>query len=445
MKRFFLPALASGSLLGVWIQLVLGHGQYLIPLGVVITLISGWVWRKKSHVSFICVLVFSGFILGMWRANWWLEQRQHIQPHTWVGVATVSQISQRSFGMHIVLDWDKSGPFHFTGAQIETDVSLGELVQVTCELEKNADPQWQGWFEAQGVAGECVKIDLLPLAQPSGSFWFRFRRSCYAARGAILRSLNKAFIPPTSWLASGLVVGDRGAWDQSFVKLFQRVGLSHIVALSGWNVTILSALILAALLRLGWSGRAATILGLGLVWTFVIMTGASASIVRAAVMGVVSAAARLSGRPQSALRILLLAAAAIVLFEPATLVWDVSFHLSVLATFALVMSGWKYFDGWDVPVWELSQTIKTSVAVSLVTAPYLIWKFHQISLIAIPLNILVLPLVPIATASATLACLFTSVGGSNPTLVWILSLPIQLIIQLARLSATLPWANVSWQ
>lgn len=412
---------------------------------------------KKIDLQLLIIAAMTGILMGEVRAAWWVQQRAQLTSEQLTGSAVVTEIRHQAFSWQATLAWDKPGPFPSTSAGVLEELPVGTLISATCDLQPQETLNWMDQGNsalAQGRGGECGKIDFKKIpttsAQLTGkllSHPSRFLLTTLAARwrGALQQHITHSYNPPVSWLASGLLIGERGDWSTAFNQLFQRVGLSHIVALSGWNVTILSGVVLWLLTRAGCSARTASAGGLGVVVGFVILTGASASLVRAALMFGVCVLVRFLSRPQPAARVLLMAAALMVLAQPAILVWDVSFQLSMLATLALVAGGWSFLDSFEAPVWEVSQTVRTSLAVTLVTFPYMVWRFNRFSLVAIPLNILILPMLPLATAGAALGLVPTWLGMHSFTWSWLCSLPMQLIINSAHFAAQLPWSNVSWQ
>lgn len=450
MKHWYVPAACWGLFFGVALGLIWGWLWWMT--WVVGGVGAAWViwWVRRQQIDFLQLLLFLlvGGLVGFWRADVWNTAVEHRQVEVWEGVAVVSQVRHRDFGWEGVLQWDKSGPLSKTTADFKAEVMVGQMYWVKCEVTPTETENLFDWGHAdlaQGVAGACEQVEVTQVTgnQLSRPSWFSVLVVSAKIRGRLQQQIETTFQPPVSWLASGLLIGERAEWNTQFNQLFQRVGLSHIVALSGWNVTVLCGVMLWVLVRLGFGVRQAMWIGLAGVGAFVLMTGASASLVRAAVMAAVTATARMHARPQSPGRVLLFACALMVLHNPAILLWDVSFHLSVLATLALVSNGWAFLEGWQAPVWETSQTVRASIAVTVLTFPYIVWKFQQFSLVAIPVNILVLPLLPLACASSALTVTLSFLGVQYPLLTWLAAIPLQLIIRSAQLSAQLPWASVS--
>ena len=136
--------------------------------------------------------------------------------------------------------------------------------------------------------------------------------------------------------------------------------------------------------------------GILAIFLFVILTGASSTAVRAGIMAILALVARGTGRTYDAARALLLAAALMVLWNPYILVYDVSFQLSFLATFAMIFMTpkfEKYF------LWLknkfLFEIATTTVAVYVFVLPFILYKMGNLSLVALPANLLILPFIPL--------------------------------------------------
>src|SRR4029079_2110454 len=127
-------------------------------------------------------------------------------------------------------------------------------------------------------------------------------------------ALQRALPEPEAGLAAGILVGLRERVDRSLAADFATAGVSHVVAISGWNIAIVAALV-AAVLR----GRSRRLLALAILLTvvaYVVAAGASSSVVRAAVMAGVVLLARESGRAGRAPAALGMAATILLLSDP---------------------------------------------------------------------------------------------------------------------------------
>jgi len=156
-------------------------------------------------------------------------------------------------------------------------------------------------------------------------------------REAFERSLRKTLSEPQSALAEGLLLGARTGLPTDVKESFRYLGLSHIVAVSGYNITIVVLAVSTLLGFLMVPRRASFWFATTFLVLFALLTGGSASVVRAAVMGFLVILAQHASRMYSA-RIAIALAGALMLFQnPFLLRHDVGFMLSFLATVGLLV------------------------------------------------------------------------------------------------------------
>lgn len=215
-----------------------------------------------------------------------------------------------------------------------------------------------------------------------------------------LESLKEIFVlrihayvtAPASALASGMLFGD-SSMSKELKQTFRVAGLSHIVVLSGFNIAILISFVLFVLMFLPLVIRVLTA-GIFVV-LFVIAVGAEASIVRATLMSFIALAALTLGRGYTARQALLLSLLIIILYKPEHLLFDVSLHLSFLATAGIVYAGdgiKKLFQRVNSSLYR--EILATTFAAYVATLPYVMYTFSTASPYALLTNAIVLPLVP---------------------------------------------------
>src|SRR3989344_8259933 len=160
------------------------------------------------------------------------------------------------------------------------------------------------------------------------------KSALFFAKGKFLEKMDFAIPEPENLLMGGLILGERSSFGQEMRQRFIDTGTIHIVALSGYNVTIVAEWIMEIFAFLPRNfGFSAGIFGILL---FVVMAGGQATAVRAGTMAVLALFARATGRNYDVARALILAGVVMVLFNPLILVYDVSFQLSVIATVAAI-------------------------------------------------------------------------------------------------------------
>jgi len=260
-----------------------------------------------------------------------------------------------------------------------------------------------------------------------------------------LRSRIAHVIPePAAALGSGMLLGGSNALGKELSNTFRRAGLSHVVVLSGYNVTIVSGFLLRVLTPLS---RWLQLSGAGIgILLFVIATGGSASALRAGLMALTLLVARATGREYDAVRALLVATGAMILFNPLTLTADPGFQLSVMATVGLIFFSTPIevrlvrF----IRVQFIREAIATTLAAQLAVLPLIIHLSGIISLISLPLNVLILPLVPLTMALTALSAILAFV---TPLLAlpsaFCATLLLRFIITATRFAVIIPFSSLT--
>jgi competence protein ComEC len=300
------------------------------------------------------------------------------------------------------------------------------------------------------------------LGQLQARAWTRVRagegspllRGLYAARGFLRDRLRGLLPDPEAGLLIGILLGDESGIPWTVEQAFARSGLSHIVAISGYNITLLTALALALFTRL-LGRRAALWATLLLIPLYTLFVGASASVVRAALMGALTLIALMLGRSNDALNALSLSAFAMTLWDPLALD-DVGFQLSFAATLGLLFLA-PPLEGWaregtarllrDPEAGALVEAVREALLVSLAaqiaTAPLMLYHFRELSLIAPLANLLVLPVQPFLMAFGIAAALgAAALGPLAAPLGWAVWWPLAWTIRVADLTARWPLATL---
>lgn len=228
-------------------------------------------------------------------------------------------------------------------------------------------------------------------------------RGLFTLKEAFTDRLSRVVPRPESALLSGILVGGSQSLGATLTDALRAAGVIHIVALSGYNVTIVAESIMQVLAFLPIA--LARSLGAASVILFALMTGAGATIVRAAIMALIVVLARATGRPYDMARALFLAGAAMIAINPHLLVFDLSFQLSFLATLGLIyLSPWfeKLFS--RVPArFGLRGILSATIATQVLVFPLILFAMGKMSVIGVVTNLLVLPAIPAAMLAGFLA------------------------------------------
>ncbi|KKR43310.1 MAG: internalization-related competence protein ComEC/Rec2 protein [Candidatus Nomurabacteria bacterium GW2011_GWF2_40_12] len=220
------------------------------------------------------------------------------------------------------------------------------------------------------------------------------KSALFFVKEKFLEKVNFAISAPENLLMGGLILGEKSSFDQSMRQNFVDTGTIHIVALSGYNVTIVAEWVMKLFSflpnNLGFSA------GILAILLFVLMTGGSSTAVRAGIMATLALVARATGRNYDVARALVLAGVFMILLNPFLLAFDVSFQLSFVATVAVIFLApriEKYFL-WVPDFFKLRDIVSVTCAAYVFVFPFILYKMGNFSLVALPANILILPFIP---------------------------------------------------
>jgi competence protein ComEC len=291
-------------------------------------------------------------------------------------------------------------------------------------------------------------IDLL--AEGQGSWW---REWVYSVRGRLSESLRNALPEPQASLSKALLLGQRGGFPPELSQDFRDTGTSHLLAISGLQVSMLLAVTLGlSSLIFGRRRQAYLLAPLTIIWAYALVSGMSPSAVRSAIMGSVFIAALATGRPRSILPSLALAAAVMAGLSPKVL-RDISFQLSFTAVAGMALIGiplthtllTRFEDnpsGQTLVAKALFATMSAiiiSIAATIATLPLIAFNFHQIPFLGIPATVLSMP-VQTAILISSFATAFAGLASSTLGQVvgWLAWLPLTYQIELVEFMAQAP-------
>lgn len=386
--------------------------------------------RRKNLLS-LYIIILLGLSIGVARGSVYshkLHDLQSLSGHQVVltGTATTDAVydknQQLSFDMRGVRQADSTKPvvgnFKVSGFGLPM-VYRGDQVEVSGKL-----------FLTRGSRQAGVSFAQLSLVGQDTSPINKLTRQFNAG-------MQNALPEPLASFGLGLLIGQRSTLPQSIISQLTAVGLIHIVAVSGYNVTILARAV--ARLKLG-SRFQRLILSLILIGLFVMVTGFSASIVRAAFVSLLSLLAWFYGRSIRPVVLIAFVAAVTGLLNPFYVWGDLSWYLSFLAFFGILvvapMVRKRLFS--RQPKLIIVMLLET-LSAELMTLPLILTYFSQLSLVAPLANLLVVPLVPLAMLLAAIA---GAAGAVAPTLAgwfaWPAKILLTYMLDIAHMLAAIP-------
>lgn len=253
--------------------------------------------------------------------------------------------------------------------------------------------------------------------------------------------LEGVFSEPVAGIVGGLLLGIRKTIPEQVIDDFSTVGLTHILAISGFNITLIINIFALTFSNFGRTEK--TVLTIVAIICFSLITGFSASVVRASLMGIILLIASFFERKAPALISLLLSAVIMVLLNPRILNFDYSFQLSFVATLSLI---------WLMPIMEKSsekwpaiikENLLVTLAAQVLTLPIIIDGFGSFSIISPLANLVVLPFIPWIMLGGFItlivAILWPALG------VWmagVTTILVEIKLYIVKMLAEISWASV---
>ena len=334
------------------------------------------------------------------------------------------------------------------------EVVPGDRVTVNGGVQPpSAGPGFGDYLRRSGIAGTLAARGLERVPARAGpAAWLERRRR---DAGELLAQVLPA---PQAGLAAGILVGLRDQVDRDVAAAFTAAGLTHIVAISGWNIAVVGGVVAALLRRLG--RRRRSLATLAAVAAYALAAGAGASVIRAAAMAGAVIGSREIGRPGGAAAALGIAVVAMLVVDP-SVVGDAGFQLSAAATAGLLAWGTP-LTGWlrrslappgarlPAPGW-LIDSLGVSLAAQAATLPLVLLDFGRVSLVSPAANLVAAPLVvPVMAASAAALAAGWLVSLGIPAAAGALAgsagaVVLGALVAVGRLAAAIPGASVTLQ
>jgi competence protein ComEC len=297
-----------------------------------------WAWPfalllcfKKKGVGILML----AFLLGIFRMNFYeasLVSDLKMGNVELEGVI-VEEVDARSDHQKITVDTVDTGEGRvLVKVGLYEDLHYGDRVMILGFLERpEAGDSYAHYLFRYGIVASMDEARV-SVTEPAG---FSLRGSLYTFKELVQAHINRLYFEPEASLVSGLLLGSRKGMSEELTRAFQAVGLTHIVAVSGYNISLVIACIFALFSFVPMKRR--VVLSIVAVALFVLFVGASAAAVRAGIMGSLGMWALYTGRRSQAFFVLLWSAVVMTLWNPAILPFDIGFQLSFASTLGLLV------------------------------------------------------------------------------------------------------------
>ena len=389
-----------------------------------------WSIRRRSWLALVCIVIVCGGF-GLQRGAVYMQRLDSYQPlysHKVTLLVTAAEDgvygtnSQLSFtaDRNVVDGKSLVGKIQVSGFGLNA-VFQGDQVLVTGKL-----------YSAYGAYQGRISYAQLSLVSHHPSTINDLRRRFAAG-------MQSALPEPLAPFAMGLLIGQRATLPADVKQDLLMVGLTHIIAVSGYNLTIILGASNRAMGK--YSKRLATLVAFMLMAVFLLLAGTSASIVRAAIVSTLSIATGYYGRSFKPLNLICIAAAITALANPLYLWGDASWWLSFLAFFGVLVLAplvvQRLWVSWRHSI--ILMVAIESLCAETMTLPFVLHTFGQMSLIGLPANVLVVTLIPLAMLLSLIAGLAGMLASNFAGwLAWPARLLLTYMLDVAHLLAHVP-------
>ncbi len=443
----------GGFLAGVVLAKFSGWG-YALELFLGLLAVSIFFLRRRFTQRLLPTIIVVGMVaLALGGARWELAE----QNRTFLATPTppkqlveaqfviIDEPEERDTSTVLIARWQKTGQAMRLSASRHLGVNKGDTIAVTGEVSvpsitlPNTNFNYREYLARQGIFYQ-VYANRVELVAPAP--WWHFSRLLINFKEATLTGLGQFIPEPEVSLLGGLLIGAKAGLGAEWAEVFRRAGLSHIIVLSGYNMTIVVETITRGLgfLALGLRG------GVGIVGIvlFALMANSGAATVRAALMASLAILARLTGRVYEVTFALMFSALVMTLYNP-RVVFELGFQLSFLATLGLLylVPMLEPFFQWLPERFGLRLIVTATLAAQLAVTPLLLFTTAQLSLVALLANVLVLPIIPLMMLlgfmTAITGWIFSPLGA---VVGFITSLGLGYILWVAKTLTAIPGAAV---
>ncbi|NCU41839.1 MAG: ComEC/Rec2 family competence protein [Candidatus Moranbacteria bacterium] len=408
----------SLALLGATAFVLFSEGNPFIFAFIYLSLgigIIGAFWRKcRPFIVGMFFVFFGGSLLWIYQKtdlSWAdiYEGREFSDEVVIIGESIEEKTTQRiPIQFHSCLEGKCLNREAFIRTEKWETYRIGEKLSVSCmweipQFDEKTKTDWKRIFSARGPFLFCFDRAPVRLGEKDDIFRFSFTEARQSAEERIAHILPY----PESALGGGLLFGGSSGLSHQWQEKFAHTSMTHIVAVSGYNITLLVQYFGILAITVGIRRQHSLWLSVVGIFLFIAMIGFPASGVRAGIMGILAFIAISGGAMSNALRALVMASACMVFFSPLILRYDVGFQLSVLATLGIIV-GAPFIKRLGVQRLSFFPKLFSEIALTtffaqLFVFPLIIKTFGFFSLLSFVANLCILWTLPLAMLGTLLA------------------------------------------
>jgi len=440
LKRYPLLILAAFWVLGIYLSTLVMLGRPvligLLLFGVALTAFSIKMYQRRGLI-WLLLLMISLLLFAFVRGGWFQHEQQSS-----ISEEMVQQLAEKSIGVRgyfvstPIIDGNlvkfNLAPLSLLIDNQELFLETNEELLVYLYLDQEEQlAEVQRWYAGQSIR-LFGKIDEIAQATNPGQFTYRKyleRKGVYwrviadnfagiavsegnkaisgfqKFRAGLLAKVDQLFAEPQAGFMKAILLGYRNDLDKDIREDFAILGLSHLLAISGLHLSILTMMFYWLFLKMGLTKQQTIYLVSLFLVGYMFLTGVSASVVRATIMTILMFSGLIFKNRFSALQSLGLAVILMTLVKP-NWIFDVGFQLSVMITFYII--AFLPLVAGFLPI--TNKYWKNALALVIVTQlaafPLVFYYFHQFSILGWLVNLLIVPLFSILILPIGVMALF---------------------------------------
>lgn len=428
---------------------------WMALLGFVVAVVNRKSKSNKfaQHLSVVTVAAIF-LTLGLLRTEFHYWNFGHSSLDTSVGeevelvgaVVREPEQTERSLQLYVEVDEDVI----LVSTERLVAINYGDEVKVVglikrpeaFETDLNRTFQYDKYLLAKGVEYQMSLAKVSALKQGTGN---KLIALLLSIKHSLMEGIESVLPEPQSGLGEGLLLGVKQALGNQLESDFRTTGIIHIVVLSGYNVMLVVAFVMY-ILGLFLKRRWRIFAGIIAIIAFALIVGLSATVVRASIMASLLLFAEGFGKNYNVLRALFFAGFVMILINPFLLLYDIGFQLSFMATLGLLLVAPQFESiAARVPAQiGLREFLVATIATQIAVLPLLLYNIGQVSLVAVFVNVLVLPVVPLAMFFTFVSGLLAlvSIAIAMP-FAYLASIILTYIIVVAETFANIPFAAIT--
>ena len=350
------------------------------------------------------------------------------------------QVSERSVRYRVRLDKYPRTMRVLVSGDLYPRFEYGDSILFSCAF-KSPDKPKQSYKDR--VFSICFSRGIEKIGSNNGN---KIVRTLLTFKRTVRGHLGRYVREPYLSLLGGFLYGERSTLPDDFYQALVTTGTIHIIAISGYNITLIISFFTTALIYAGFSRlRVLPIVLIGVI-AFVVFVGAQASVVRAALFGILVLVGRQWGRVSTPSTLLVAAALVMAAQNPFILLYDVGFQLSFLATIGLVYVA-PYFSkvfSFVPAVLGLRESCAQTVSATVVTLPMIVFVFGRFSTISIIANVAILWMVPLIMTIGFVLLFFSFVlWPVADFLGWFIEYVLYFFMRILFMFSHIPYASFS--